>query len=104
MRTAAIRVKPLLGPDHPQTLTIRSNLASVYLAAGRLAEALPLLEVTLTDHERVLGPMHPFTLTSRLNLAYAYGSAGRLINAIALYEQTLTDCERVLGAPNTRSP
>jgi len=58
---------------------------------------MPLLEVTLTDHERVLGPMHPFTLTSRLNLAYAYGSAGRLINAIALYEQTLTDCERVLG-------
>jgi len=33
---------------------------------------MPLLEVTLTDHERVLGPEHPFTLISRQDLACAY--------------------------------
>ena len=28
-----------LGPDHPDTLTSRSNLANAYLAAGRTEEA-----------------------------------------------------------------
>jgi hypothetical protein len=37
--------------------------------AGRLDAAIPLLERTLTDRERVLGETHPDTLTSRNNLA-----------------------------------
>jgi hypothetical protein len=46
-------------------------------AAGRTAEAIPLLERTLADCERVLGPDHPNTLTSRNNLAMAYQDAVR---------------------------
>ncbi len=45
--------------------------------AGRVAEAIPLHEQTLTASERVLGPDHPDTLTSRHNLAYAYQKAGQ---------------------------
>ena len=53
----------VLGETHPDTLTSRSNLAGAYQAAGRLAEAIPLLERTLADRERVLGETHPDTLT-----------------------------------------
>ncbi|MFN8083979.1 MAG: tetratricopeptide repeat protein [Dermatophilaceae bacterium] len=87
----------VLGPDHPDTLASRNNLAGAYQAAGDLGQAIPLYEATLTDIERVLGPDHPDTLASRNNLAYAYESAGDLGQAIPLCEATLTDMERVLG-------
>ena len=66
----------MLGPDHPDTLTSRNNLAAAYQAAGRAAEAIPLYEQTLADRERVLGPDHPDTLTSRNNLAAARAALG----------------------------
>jgi hypothetical protein len=66
--------------------------------AGRLDEAIPLLEHTLADSERILGAEHPNTLGARNNLANAYRSAGRLGEAIPLYERTLADRERILGA------
>ena len=87
----------VLGPDHPDTLASRNDLALAYRAAGRVAEAIPLFERTLAESERVLGPDHPSTLTSRNNLAYAYHAAGRAAEAIALHERTLADYERVLG-------
>ena len=67
----------MLGPDHPDTLASRNNLATAYQEAGRAAEAIPLHEQTLADRERVLGPDHPDTLASRNNLAIAYVEAGR---------------------------
>ena len=66
----------LLGPDHPNTLTSRNNLAARYRAAGRPAEALSSLEQALADCERLLGPDHPDTLTARANLAVSYGRWG----------------------------
>ncbi|WP_432560669.1 tetratricopeptide repeat protein [Granulicoccus sp. GXG6511] len=86
-----------LGPDHPDTLASRNNLAYAYQAAGNLGEAIPLYTRTLADRERVLGPDHPDTLASRNNLAYAYQAAGNLGEAIPLYTRTLADRERVLG-------
>ena len=93
------RAGDTLGPDHPSTLTSRSNLAGAYCDVGRLDEAIPLYEQTLEDRTHILGPNHPSTLASRNNLAYAYQAAGRLDEAIALYEQTLKDSTRILG-PN----
>ena len=95
----------LLGPDHPDTLTSRNNLAGAYESAGRLTEAITLYEQVLTDRIRVLGEDHPDTLSSRNNLAGAYRAAGRLTEAITLYEQVLHDSIRVLGEdhPNTLS-
>jgi hypothetical protein len=66
----------VLGPDHPDTLNSRNNLADAYVAADRAAEAIPLHERTLADRERVLGPDHPDTLTSRDNLAAARAALG----------------------------
>ena len=87
----------LLGPDHPDTLASRTNLAGAYESAGRLTEAITLLEQVLPDRIRVLGEDHPDTLTSRNNLAGAYYAAGRLTEAITLFEQVLPDRIRVLG-------
>ena len=71
----------VLGGTHPDTLTARNNLATAYQDAGRLEEAIALLERTLTDAEHVLGGTHPDTLGSRNNLATAYQDAGRLDEA-----------------------
>ncbi|OLL15356.1 tetratricopeptide repeat protein [Actinomyces oris] len=91
-----------LGPDHPDTLASRNNLAGTYRDAGRLDKAIALYEQTLEDSVRVLGTDHPGTLTSRFNLAGAYRASGRLEEAIALYEQVFSGRSRVLG-PDDRS-
>ena len=95
----------VLGPDHPDTLTSRNDLANAYRAAGRTAEAITLFEQTLAAFERVLGPDHADTLSSRNDLAHAYQVAGRTAEAITLHEQTLAAFERVLGTdhPSTLS-
>jgi len=72
----------VLGPDHPDTLISRHNLASAYWSVGQVVEAISLYEATLADRERVLGPDHPDTLASRHNLASAYESAGPLSMAM----------------------
>ncbi len=88
------------GLEHTQGADV---IASGYVSAGRLSEAIPLFEQILTDRIRIQGKDHPDTLTSRDNLAEAYQETGRLNEAITLYEQTLADSTRILGEnhPNT---
>lgn len=88
------------GNDHPDPDICRSRnkRAMGYLAAGRPAKAIPLLERILADCVRVLGVYHPYTLRSRNNLAMGYRAAGRTAEAIPLLKRTLADCERILGA------
>ena len=90
-------VEDVLGPDHPDTLTVRNNLAGAYDSVGRFGEAIDAWEELLPDCERVLGPDHPVTLTVRNNLAFVYKSVGRFGEAIDAWEELLPDCERVLG-------
>jgi len=58
-----------VGAGHPDTLTSRNNLAIAYRAAGRTADAIPLLQRTLADFERLVGADHPSTKVVRANLA-----------------------------------
>ncbi|WP_194838746.1 FxSxx-COOH system tetratricopeptide repeat protein [Nocardia sp. XZ_19_369] len=88
----------LLGPDHPETLTSRSNLARAYESAGQPFKAITFFEATLTDRERILGTGHPQTRNTRNNLAGAYRAAGRLDEAIILHESNLADREHIIGA------
>ena len=67
----------ILGPEHPDTLTARANLASSYRQAGRTNDAIKIEEQVVGDRERILGPEHPNTLTARANLASSYRQAGR---------------------------
>jgi tetratricopeptide (TPR) repeat protein len=87
----------LLGPDHPDTLQSRNDIAGAYREAGDLGRAIQLFEQNLDDRIRVLGPDHPGTMQSRNNLAGAYKEAGDLGRAIPLFEQNLGDAVRVLG-------
>ena len=63
----------VLGPDHPDTLTTRSNIAVWTGECGDAPEALRLFQALLPDQERVLGPDHPDTLTTRNNIAHWTG-------------------------------
>ena len=65
----------VLGPDHPETLTTRHNLAYWQGKAGDAAAATSLADV-LNDQMRVLGPDHPETLITRHELAQRQGRAG----------------------------
>jgi tetratricopeptide (TPR) repeat protein len=95
----------VLGPDHPDTLTVQNNLAAAYRDAGRFTEAIPLFERTLEARERELGPDHPSTVSSLSDLAAAYRDAGRFTEAIRLFERTLPAQERQLDPdhPSTQA-
>ena len=60
----------VLGPDHPDTLSTRNNLAFWLGEAGRVDDAIAGFETLLTDQLRVLGPDNPNTLNTRNNLAF----------------------------------
>ena len=90
-------LQQVLGPDHPDTLTTRSNLAGCLGEAGRVAEATAADMALLDDQERVLGPDHRLTLATRNNLAHWLGRAGRVAEATTAYEALLTDQQRILG-------
>ena len=97
--SAAVEViEDVLGPDHPDMLTVRDNLVGAYYSVGRFAEAIDAWEELLRDCQRVLVADDPVTLAVRSNLALAYKSVGRLAEAIDAWEELLRDCQRVLGA------
>ena len=60
---AAVQPRPraarrrFAGPDHPDTLAAEGNLGMAYLNAGRLAQALPLLEANLKHLRAQSGPV-----------------------------------------------
>ena len=66
----------VLGPEHPDTLTARANLARWTGEAGDAAGARDQYAALLPVLERVLGPEHPDTLAARDNLAHWTGEAG----------------------------
>ncbi|MFF4098663.1 tetratricopeptide repeat protein [Streptomyces sp. NPDC001903] len=93
----------VLGPDHPDTLSARANLAATYSDLGRHHDALTLQEAVHADCERLLGPDHSDTLGARANLAVTYHRLGRHNHALALQEAVHADSVRLLGTnhPNT---
>jgi hypothetical protein len=58
------------GPEHPDTLTTRHELAHWTGQAGNAAGARDQLAALLPLREQVQGPEHPDTLTTRSQLAY----------------------------------
>ena len=86
-----------LAPTTPTRSSAATISLTAYQAAGRIAEAIELLEATLKRQESKLGPDHPDTLISRTNLAIAYQAAGRIADAIKMDEATLKQRESKLG-------
>ncbi|MFD0039975.1 tetratricopeptide repeat protein [Streptomyces anulatus] len=86
-----------LGPDAPETLGSRNNLANALNSLGEHPQAADLHRQTLTARERTLGPDHPNTLSSRHNLANALFRLGEHRQAVALHRQNVADLEHILG-------
>ncbi|MFE9561755.1 tetratricopeptide repeat protein [Streptomyces sp. NPDC006487] len=97
LRSLAITTHGRLGPDHPDTLTVRRDLAGCRGHAGDAAGAVAAFAELLPDVERVLGPDHPDTLTVRRSFASWRGSTGDAAGAAAALAELLPDVERVQG-------
>ncbi|RSM38071.1 hypothetical protein DMB66_59230, partial [Actinoplanes sp. ATCC 53533] len=67
----------VLGPDHPDTLIVRANLAGWTGEAGDVAAARDQYAALLPISERVLGPDHPDTLATRNNVVFWRAQAYR---------------------------
>jgi Tetratricopeptide repeat len=93
----------LLGPDDPDTVRARNDLARACRETGRVADAVPLVEQVLAARERLFGADDPKTLASRNNLASAYRATGRAADAVGLFEENLAACERLFGADHPRT-
>jgi tetratricopeptide (TPR) repeat protein len=96
-KTMVSAAKGLGGQAHPETLTLRHNMAMSFHLIGRSNKAIRLFKAVVAMRTRVLGPDHPDTLAAKNNLAYVYGASGRVAKAIRLHEAALADTARVLG-------
>ena len=93
----------LLGPEHPDTLPARANLASSYRQAGRTTDAITIEERVVADSERLLGPRtprHPHRPRQPRQLLPAGRTHHRRHHD---QERVLADSERLLGAEHPRT-
>lgn len=88
----------VLGPQHPDSLHARANLARWTGAAGNWAAARDQYAALLPVAAQVFGPEHPDTLHLRGNLAHWTGQAGDPATARDLFAGLLPVSERVLGS------
>jgi CHAT domain-containing protein len=77
--------------------TSLNNLALLYYAQGRYAEAEPLYKRSLSIREKGLGPDHPDVGGSLNNLAALYRAQGRYAEAEPLYKRTVSLFDKALG-------
>ncbi len=94
----------VLGPEHPDTLITRGNLARWTGQAGDAAGARDQFAALLPVRERVLGPEHPDTLTTRHDLARWTGEAGDAAGARDQFAALLPVARAGAAAPSTRTP
>ncbi|MES9992822.1 MAG: tetratricopeptide repeat protein [Candidatus Thiodiazotropha sp.] len=101
--TLLVDYEPVLGNDHPKTLTIRNNIAYLLGRSGQVDKALAAFDDLLEDMDRVLGPDHPNTLKNRNNIASWLGDMGQVNESLEAFDILLRDQERVQGPdhPNT---
>ena len=74
-----------------------SDLAEMYYAQGRYAEAEPMLRQVLAVREKKLGPNHPEVAASLNNLAALYKDQGRYAEAEPMYRRAVTIDLKALG-------
>ena len=67
----------MLGPNHPETLKTRANVAGWTGEAGDAGLARELFAALLPDVKRVLGPDHPDTLTDPRHPRPLHGTGRR---------------------------
>lgn len=79
----------ILGEEHPSTLIVMNNLASVYKKLGMYDEADELAVKDIEISIRVLGEHHPDTVVSFANMGNSLRSRERCDEAIAYLDRAL---------------
>jgi tetratricopeptide (TPR) repeat protein len=74
-----------------------NNLAALYRAEGRYAEAEPLQNRVLEIQRGALGEEHPFTLAIMSNVAHLYRAEGKYAEAETTISKVIEIRRRVLG-------
>ncbi len=85
------------GQQDPRLATSLNNLAVLFKAQRKYAEAKPLYKRALAIRQKALGPEHPHVATSLNNLAELYRAQGRYEAAKPLYKRALVIREKALG-------
>ena len=93
----------VLGPEHPDTLTIVNNLAALLKSKRDYAQAECLYRRSLAIREKVLAREHPDTLKSVNNLAALLYDKGDYTQAEPLYRHAWLSGRRYWGRSTGRS-
>ena len=91
------------GPDHPETLLLREQLANRLGRDGDVDAALALLRAVISDSGRLRGALDPGTLRARRALARWTAESGRADVAAHLLKGLLPDQVQVLGTDHTET-
>jgi non-specific serine/threonine protein kinase/serine/threonine-protein kinase len=81
LRPALEATEKVLGPDHPNTIILVSNLGSAIRQLGRNDEARPYYERVLATHLKLNGPEHYMSVAAESNLALLLRDAGDIAAA-----------------------
>lgn len=84
-----------LGPEHPDTLATRNNLANALSHQGKYAEAETEYHAVLALKEKVLGPEHPDTLRACFDLARCLQGQGDIQEARVFAERAVDGATKV---------
>ena len=94
----AVALLERAAPDHPSTVTARSDLGYLALANGDWAEAVDLFTRTVADRERLHGPAHASLANGMVGLGEALRRLGQLDRADEVLRRGLAIRENVAGA------
>lgn len=86
-----------LGPDHPETHSVRASLAGILLDAGRASEAEPLVREAHDVLARELPLTHPARTFTTTNYARALLALDRAVEAVELLESVQEETIAALG-------
>lgn len=89
--------RKLLGAEHPDTVSVMSDLTRLYRDAGKYAEAEPLARKVLEIQQRLLGDQHPETLDAMNALGLLYRYEGKAAQAEVLLSKVLEIRRRLSG-------
>jgi eukaryotic-like serine/threonine-protein kinase len=103
LERAAALYTARLGPNHPQTLVCKHNLALAYSLHGKHDRALALYEEVLASKTGVARIDPVGMLAARNNLALTTMRQGNYPRAEALFKEVLGECTARLGGKDPRT-
>ncbi|CAG7719328.1 unnamed protein product, partial [Allacma fusca] len=86
-----------LGPDHPERLATKNNLAITLQNLGKYNEAEELYNDVLERKIRTLGPKHLNTLRTEHNIAVLFENQNKYNDAQGLFKEVLQEQIMFLG-------